>query len=72
MGMHLFDDSRSPAYIYTKESYIPEDFELIKNVNSHFNLHLAGKLNSWKNPSWQNRLMWTVWRGTALPHFSIK
>ena len=33
---------------------------------------LADRLKSWKNPSWQNRLMWTVWRGTALPHFSIK
>lgn len=45
MGMHLFDDSRSPAYIYTKESYIPRNFKLIKNVNSYFNLNLAGKLN---------------------------
>ena len=33
---------------------------------------LADRLKSWKNPSWQNRLMWTVWRDTALPHFSIK
>ena len=46
MGMHLFGDSRSPAYIYTKEIYIPRDFELIKNVNSYFNLNLAGKLNA--------------------------
>lgn len=33
---------------------------------------LADRLKSWKNPSWQSRLMWTVWRDTALPHFSIK
>ncbi len=33
---------------------------------------LADCLKSWKNPSWQSRLMWTVWRDTALPHFSIK
>ena len=33
---------------------------------------LADRLKKLKNPSWQNRLMWIVWRGTALPHFSIK
>ena len=30
---------------------------------------LADRLKSWKNPSWQNRLMWTVWRGTSLAAF---
>lgn len=33
---------------------------------------LADRLKMLENPSWQSRLMWTVWRDTALPHFSIR
>ena len=33
---------------------------------------LADRLKKLENPSWQSRLPWTVWRDTALPHFSIR